>query len=355
MNTRYKRQIVLPEIGKEGQKRLSNASILCIGAGGLGCPALLYLTAAGIGHIGIVDFDTVDETNLQRQVLFTTDQIGQNKAETAKERLSSLNPDIKITAYAQELNKKNAQELFQNYDVIIDGTDNFPTKFLINDAAIKAGKPFIYGSISGFDGQVSVFGAPNAPCYRCLFPDAPKGHIPNCAEAGVIGAVAGIIGTTQAMEAIKLIINHDSLVPLVGKIWTIDMHSMDTRILTLSKNPSCPICSKEKKEITLQYNSPVCGYIPEVTIEQVKKNTKALIIDVREIDEWNAGHIHNAQHVALSSLIQGNIPDLPADREIFLYCEIGQRSKKAAQIMKAEGYLNVYNVVEGYGAWLKSN
>lgn len=354
MSNRYIRQIILPEIGEKGQMKISNASVLCIGAGGLGCPALLYLAAAGIGHIGIVDFDEIDETNLQRQILFTTSQIGKNKAEVAKEKLLSLNPSIKITAYAQELNQENAQNLFENYDIIIDGTDNFSTKFLINDAAIKTGKPYIYGSISGFDGQVSVFGISEAPCYRCLFSQTPKGPIPNCAEAGIIGAVAGIVGITQAMEAIKLIINDRAFVPLIGKIWTIDMHSMETKILSLSKNLSCPTCSKDKKEITLQYSSLICGNIPEVTIDQVKKDTKALIIDVREIDEWNAGHIQSAQHLALSSLMQGNIPNLPADREVYLYCQMGQRSRKAAQIIRDEGYLNVYNVTGGYEAWLKS-
>lgn len=354
MSNRYKRQIILPEIGIAGQSKISRASILCIGAGGLGCPALLYLAAAGVGHIGIVDFDVVDETNLQRQVLFTTEQIGHNKATAAKSRLQALNPEIEITAHAQELNQENAQNLFENYDIIIDGTDNFSTKYLINDAAIKTSKPYIYGSISGFDGQVSVFGAPNAPCYRCLFPEAPKGHIPNCAEAGVIGAVAGIVGTTQAMEAIKLIIDSNDLTPLIGRIWAIDMHSMDTQTLSLSKNKNCHTCSKDKDNIVLQYSSPVCGYIPEVTVGQVKENKEAILIDVREIDEWNAGHIEGAKHIALSTLIQKNDPDLPTDSEIVLYCQIGQRSKQAAEILKSQGYLNVINMVGGYEEWKKN-
>ncbi len=353
MNERYRRQITLPEIGEEGQKKISKASVLCIGAGGLGCPALLYLTAAGVGRIGIIDFDEVDETNLQRQVLFTTKQIGQNKANAAKENLEALNSTINIKAYAEELTDQNARALFNDYDIIIDGTDNFATKFLINDTAVKLGKPFIYGSISGFDGQVSVFGLPNSPCYRCLFPHAPKGHVPNCAEAGVIGAVAGIIGTTQAMEVIKLIVEHESFTPLISKLWSIDMRSMENKLLSLSKNPQCPTCSKPKEEITLNYTSPVCSIIPEMTAQQAKKNKEALLIDVREIDEWKAGHIEGAQHIPLSTLMQGYSPDLPTDSDIILYCQIGQRSQQAAQILKSQGYLNVYNMIDGYNGWLK--
>ncbi len=350
---RYERQSILPEIGESGQEKISKASVLCIGAGGLGCPALLYLSAAGVGHIGIVDFDNVDETNLQRQVLFTTDQIGQNKAEAAKARLNALNPDIDIRAYAEELNDQNVEKLFEKYDIIIDGTDNFSAKFLINDAAVKIGKPFIYGSILGFDGQAATFNHHDGPCYRCLFPEEPKGHIPNCAEAGVIGAVAGIIGTTQAMEALKIITEHESFQPLTGKLWTIDMHCMENRLLSLPKNPDCPVCSKEKEDITLQYSSPVCGYVQEVTPEQAAKNKEALLIDVREIDEWDAGHIDGAQHVALSTLMQGDTPDLPTDCEIILYCQKGKRGEKAAHILKTQGCVNITNMTGGYEAWLK--
>jgi adenylyltransferase/sulfurtransferase len=352
-NHRYKRQIVLPEIGIEGQGKIANTSVLCIGAGGLGCPALLYLVAAGVGHIGIVDFDVVDETNLQRQIIFTTEQIGQNKAEAATKRLTALNPNIKIQPYPEELTDKNAERLFNKYDIIIDGTDNFSTKFLINDAAIKTGKPFIYGSILGFDGQVSIFGMPNRPCYRCLFPEPPKGHVPNCTEAGIIGAVAGIVGTTQAMEAIKLIVGHESFKPLIGKIWSIDMHSMENKLLSLSKNPACAVCSKEKEEIILNYASPVCEIVSEITAKQAQQHNDALIIDVREIDEWNAGHIENSQHIALSSLMQGHTPNLPTNRDIILYCQIGQRSLQAAQILKSQGYINIINMSDGYIGWLK--
>ena len=348
---RYSRQTILPEIGESGQNKLSKASVLCIGAGGLGCPALLYLTAAGIGHIGIIDFDTVDETNLQRQILFTVDQIGKNKALSAKERLNTLNPDINIQAYAEELTDKNIEELFHKYDIIIDGTDNFSTKFLINDAAVKTKTPFIYGSILGFDGQVSVFGADDEPCYRCLFPHPPKGHIPNCAEAGVIGAVAGIIGTTQAMEAIKIIVQHESFKPLIGKLWTIDMHSMGNSVLSLPKDPNCPVCSKNKGDIHLQYTSPTCSIIKQITPTQVRTEANAILIDVRERNEWDAGHIDGAQHIALSQLINGNLPSLDKEQQIILYCQKGQRSKQAAQLFMDANFENVRSMIGGYEDW----
>ncbi len=350
---RYDRQVILPEIGTAGQEKISKASVLCIGAGGLGCPALLYLAAAGVGRIGIVDFDSVDETNLQRQVLFTVEQIGKNKAESAKQQLEALNPHITIKSYPVELTDKNVEALFDGYDIIIDGTDNFTAKFLINDAAVKYGKPFIYGSILGFDGQLSVFNAPGGPCYRCLFPEAPKGYVPNCAEAGVIGAVAGIIGTAQAMETIKIIVGHKNLHPLAGKLWTIDMCTMESRILSLTKNPECPVCSKEKRDITLQYASPICGLIPEVTPEQARRNKTALMIDVREKEEWGAGHIEGAKLVPLSELAQGQIPDLPKDCEIIIHCQKGKRGMQAIEILQAQGYLNVRNMRGGYEAWLK--
>lgn len=351
---RYKRQTVLPEIGEAGQKRINAASVLVIGAGGLGCPVLLYLAAAGVGHIGIVDYDHVDETNLQRQVLFNTDDIGTNKAQAAAAHLRALNPDIDIEVFPVELDHTNVEDLFVRFDLVIDGTDNFAAKFLINDAAVKTATPFIYGSILGFDGQVSVFGAPDGPCYRCLFPEPPKGHIPNCAQAGVIGAVAGMIGTVQAMEAIKMIAPHESFQPLVGRLLTVDMHSMDNRVLMLSKNPDCFVCSKNKEEITLEYKSTICGIIPEIMPDQVRGGD-ALLIDVRERDEWDAGHIDGADHIALSWLMAGNVPDMPKDQGIILYCHKGMRSLQAAQYLTGLGFSNIRNMTGGYEKWLKTN
>lgn len=353
MNTtsRYDRQSILPEIGVEGQRKISASSVLCVGAGGLGCPALLYLAAAGVGHIGIIDFDTVELSNLQRQTLFTTDDIGQNKAEAAKTRLNALNPDIKITAYTDALTDQNAEDLFSKYDITLDGTDNFEAKFLINDAAVKTGTPFIYGSILGFDGQVSTFNHDSGPCYRCLFPAPPQNDIPNCAEAGVIGAVAGIIGTTQAMEAIKVIVNHDSFKPLSHALWTIDMRTMENSILSLPKNPQCPTCSKDTDDITLEYKPPLCSAIAEISAQDAKANTTATFIDVREINEWQTGHIEDAIHVPLSDLKAGKIPDLSPDQEIIIYCQKGLRGKKAIDILKDQGYTNATNMSDGYDAW----
>ncbi|MGH1399234.1 MAG: molybdopterin-synthase adenylyltransferase MoeB [Alphaproteobacteria bacterium] len=352
MKNRYSRQEILPEIGVGGQEKIGTASILCIGAGGLGCPALLYLAAAGIGRIGIVDFDTVDESNLQRQILFTTDQIGQNKATAAKARLNALNPQITITAHQEELSDKNALTLFENYDLIIDGSDNFATKFLINDAAVKTGKAFIYGSILGFEGQVSVFNHQGGPCYRCLFPQPPSGHVPNCAEAGVIGAVAGMIGTMQAMEAIKIIVGDKSFTPLTGKLVCLDMRTMDNKTLTLPKNPDCPVCSKSPQDIALKYTSPTCGVIPQITAQDMRAHKTALLIDVRETAEWEAGHIGGAQHFALSRLTSGACPDIPKNHEIILYCQKGIRSKQAAQILQDKGYETLSSLHGGYDAWL---
>ncbi len=350
--SRYQRQTILPEIGKTGQDKLGRASVLCIGAGGLGAPALLYLAAAGIGHLGIADFDRIDESNLQRQILYHTSQTGQPKAETAAQSLKALNPDIDIEIYAKGLNINNVEALFCAYDIIIDGTDNFEAKFLINDAGVKFSKPVIYGAIQKFEGQVCIFDATQGPCYRCLYPAPPKEHIQNCAQAGVIGAVAGIAGVAQAMQAIMLIVKHESFEPLIGRLWMLDARTMDARILDIPKNTDCPICSKEKNEIMLHYSSPVCGTIPELTPDQVKERTDALLIDVRELDEWEAGHIEGARHVALSDLKQGKIPnDLPQDQDIILYCLKGIRSMHAAQILRAQGYLNLWNMSGGYEIW----
>lgn len=352
---RYKRQLLLPEIGDEGQKKINEASILCIGAGGLGCPALLYLAAAGIGRIGIIDFDKVDESNLQRQVIYTSGLVGMPKAESAAAQLSKLNPDIQIEYYNEALTAQNVETLFQNYDLILDGTDNFETKFLINDASIKFGKPWIYGAIQGFDGQVSVFNYKGGPCYRCLYPEKPKGYIMNCAEAGVIGAVAGIIGVTQALQAIQVITQHESFTPLAGELWVIDTHAMDTRTLKLEKNATCPVCSKSTAEIILNYSSPVCAIIPEITIHEFRKMTNTILIDVREQEEWDRGNIPGAQLWPLSKIKSGDIPDIPKETSIILHCQKGMRSIQAAQILKTHGYTSVVSLTGGYEAWVSNS
>lgn len=352
---RYDRQIRLPEIGREGQDKLLKASVLCVGAGGLGSPALLYLAAAGVGRIGIIDFDRVDESNLQRQVLFDTDSVGKPKALEAGRRLKALNPAIHIESYDAELNAENAERLFPQYDIIIDGTDNFETKFLINDAAVKFGKPWIYGAIQGFDGQASVFNFKGGPCYRCLYPEKPRGRIMNCAEAGVIGAVAGLIGVTQALQAIQIISGHESFELLSGKLMTLDTRTMRTRILTLQKNLDCPACGKNRDEIALSYSSPVCGFVPEISVVQMKEREGYILIDVREQEEWDQGHIDGARLWPLSKIMQGIFPDLPHSAEIILHCQKGMRSLQAAQILKDKGFMDVASLSGGYEAWLNEN
>lgn len=356
-NYRYSRQMCLPEIGPEGQKRLSVARILVVGAGGLGCPALLYLAGAGIGTIGIADFDRVDVSNLQRQVLFQTGDEGKSKALTARDRLLALNPEISVNAYNEELTDKNAVSLCSGYDLIIDGTDNFSAKFLINDVAVKLGKPVVYGAIQGFEGQVSVFDAAHGPCYRCLHPQPPQAQIMNCAETGVIGALAGMMGTIQAMEALKLIIGHENFKKLSGKLWMIDARTMDVNMMTIPRKKDCPVCSCPAEEIILQYASPVCAAntVMEVCCDDDMPDNMVLI-DVREREEWDAGHIENAQHLPLSALQKH--PDLfiPPEkgRCCVIYCQKGGRSKKAAELLIRTGFTDIYSLKGGYEAWLLS-
>ncbi len=351
---RYIRQMQLPEIGRTGQEKLRRASLLCVGAGGLGSPALLYLAAAGVGRIGIIDFDRVDESNLQRQVIFSTQALGRPKAQEAASRLRALNPSIIIECYDEELNVESATRLFPGYDLILDGTDNFETKFLINDAAVKFGKPWIYGAIQGFDGQVSVFNHQGGPCYRCLQPDRPQGHIQNCAEAGVIGAVAGIIGVTQALQALQIITGHQNFEPLAGRIWLVDTRTMQTRMLTLPKNPHCSVCAGDKTQIALRYNTPLCGFVPELSLAQLREKIGCTLIDVREETEWQAGHIEGAVLWPLSRIVAGQMPAFPKDTEIVLHCQKGARSLQAARIMRDQGFVRTSSLSGGYDAWLET-
>ena len=349
--------MVLPEIGPEGQARLGNTRVLMIGAGGLGCPALLYLAGAGVGTIGIIEHDRVDESNLHRQVLFQDSDKGQPKASAARAHLQAQNPMIAIHAYDAELTERNAPGLFAEYDLIIDGTDNFPATFLINDAAVKAGKPVIYGAIQGFEGQLSVFDAASGgPCYRCLYPEAPRGIIQNCAEAGVIGALPGMIGTMQAMEAIKMIVADPSFQPLRGKLWMMDTKTMETRLLSLQKNPACPVCSRAREEITLRYASPpVCALsqaVEEVDCDALEHMAHCTLIDVREQEEWDRGHIENALLLPLSTIRQDPEQFSPhRGKPCILYCQRGMRSRMAAEILMQAGFTGLYSLSGGYEAW----
>lgn len=352
---RYSRQEILPEIGSLGQKKIAAARVLVVGAGGLGCPALLYLAGAGIGTIGIVDHDIIDVSNLQRQILYTTEDEGKQKAVIAKDRLLQLNPDIAIHAYPEELTEKNVLGLFSGYDVIIDGTDNFSTKFLINDAAVKSGKPVVYGAIQGFEGRVSVFDAQTGPCYRCLYPSPPESAILNCAEAGVVGALAGIIGSMQAMEAIKIIVSHAALEPLAGKLFLIDTRTMNCRTLQIGKRADCKVCSQKPADISLQSFSPVCSavLVQEIDIADLSGMPDAVFVDVRELSEWKTGHIGGAQHLPLS-LLQKNADLFSApdkNRPCILYCQGGMRSRKAAEILLNAGYRDLFSLKGGYEVW----
>ncbi|MGZ9097479.1 MAG: ThiF family adenylyltransferase [Micavibrio sp.] len=351
---RYHRQIILPEIGPGGQARLTAARVLVVGAGGLGCPALQYLAGAGIGTIGIIDHDRVDITNLHRQILFSMDDAGKSKAQVARNNILALNPDITVHAYDFELTDKNSAGLFSGYDIIVDGTDNFAAKYLINDVAVKMGKPVVYAAIQGFDGQVAIFDAVHGPCYRCLFSQPPRGIILNCAEAGVVGALAGIVGTAQAMEVIKLVVGHESLKPLRGSLWTIDSRTMETRLLTIPKRKDCPVCSRPPAEIVLQYTSPVCTLegVREISCSDISFR-ESLMIDVREKDEWDKGYIDGACHIPLSAIKQN--PEIFSpyrEQSCILYCQRGMRSRMAVEILLAAGFSDLYSLAGGYEQWL---
>lgn len=356
---RYSRQEILPEIGVQGQQRLRAAHVLVVGAGGLGCPVLLYLAAAGIGTIGIVDFDRVDESNLQRQVLFTMADCGLPKVAAARARLAALNPEIIVNVYDEELTDKNVISFFSGYDLIVDATDNFAAKFLINDAALKLRKTVVYGAIQGFEGQVSVFNYADGPCYRCLHPQPPQAQIENCAQAGIIGAVAGIIGTMQAMEAIKVIVSHESFQPLSGKLWMVDMRTMETNILSVPKQKTCRVCASSIVDIVPQYTSPVCAAtrVEEVNCIQAAEMKDADFIDVREREEWDGGHIRHAKHLPLSALKDN--PELfrvyAGKAPCILYCQRGRRSVMAAEILMRAGFSGLFSMTGGYEAWQDAN
>ncbi|MBL0319364.1 MAG: HesA/MoeB/ThiF family protein [Alphaproteobacteria bacterium] len=359
---RYARQTILPEMGQEGQECLKSASVLCIGAGGLGSPALLYLAAAGIGRIGLVDDDAVDISNLQRQVLFKETDQGAPKVEAAKAALAELNSECQIEAYHERFNTENAEHLVNNYDVIIDGTDNFSSKFLINDACVKFGKPLVYGSILGFVAQVSVFWAGHGPCYRCLYPKPPSGHIPNCAEAGVIGAMAGIAGTVQALEAIKMALGlkwckEKNLEPLLGTLWILDARSMQTKTLKLHKHHQCAICSRDPNDIVLEQAEASCtarSDVKNISAEDAAKRIgEAVFIDVREAHELTSGRIPKALHIPLGTLLsnEDSVGDIASDTQVIVYCQHGIRSFSAASHLVTLGFRNVAHITGGIVRW----
>ncbi|MCB0345166.1 MAG: ThiF family adenylyltransferase [Bdellovibrionales bacterium] len=353
---RYARQTVLPGIGNIGQERLQKAKILCVGVGGLGCPALLYLAGAGVGKLGLVDDDIVDVSNLQRQVLFATEDQGKPKTQVANKRLERLNPSVDISTYQVKLCANNALQICRDYDVIIDGTDNFEAKYLVNDAAVMLGLPVVYGSVSQYEGHVGVFSAKSGACYRCLYPYPPQSYVPNCAEAGVLGALTGIIGSIQAMEAIKLALSSDLLKPLVGRIVIINAADMSASRFAVAKNLECPVCSDNPSITELVGYEHTCesempGKESEITASELSSLDTIELIDVREEHEWELERIKGARNIPLSRIQQGERIDLPRDQLKVLYCVSGVRSQQALLALKENGFKNLKHLRGGIMQW----
>jgi molybdopterin/thiamine biosynthesis adenylyltransferase/rhodanese-related sulfurtransferase len=348
---RYARHLVLPEVGEAGQQKLKSASVLIVGAGGLGSPVSMYLAAAGVGRIGLADFDKVDVTNLHRQILYGTSNVGMPKLEAAGNRLRDLNPEISIETIGSAITSENALEIFRRYDVIVDGTDNFPTRYLVNDACVLTGKPNVYGSIFRFDGQASVFYAREGPCYRCLYPEPPPPNlVPSCAEGGVLGVLPGVIGTIQATETIKLITGLGE--PLIGRLLLFDALRMEFRPLRLRKDPDCAICGERPTITQLIDYEGFCNPadIGEVTPAQLAKLTDAVLIDVREPYEWNQGHLDGATLIPMGQLHR-SLDSIPRDRDVILYCRSGSRSAHALEMLRGAGYHRAKHLKGGILAW----
>jgi adenylyltransferase/sulfurtransferase len=361
---RYSRHLIMPEVGMEGQLKLKNAKVLCIGAGGLGSPLTLYLAAAGVGRLGIVDFDVVDFTNLQRQVIHGTADVGKPKLASAQETIREINPNVEVVGYQTRLTSENALELFANFDIIVDGTDNFPTRYLVNDACVLLGKPNVYGSIFRFEGQASVFDARKGPCYRCLYPEPPPpGLVPSCAEGGVLGVLPGIVGCIQAMEAIKLIIGQGQ--PLIGRLLVFDALGVKFRELKLRKDPNCPVCGTHPTITRLIDYEQFCGIrgeehtpmmtgIPEITPQEVKKmmdeKQPFVLIDVREPHEFQICRIPGSTLIPLGE-VPKRMHELDSAQEIVVHCRSGQRSAKAVELLMKAGFQKIHNLKGGILAW----
>ena len=361
---RYSRHLIIPEVGLSGQKKLKAAHVLLIGAGGLGSPLALYLSAAGIGHIGLVDFDVVDLTNLQRQVLHGTKDIGRPKLDSARDRIGDVNPHVRLTTYETALTSANALEIIRDYDIVIDGTDNFPTRYLVNDACVILGKPNVYGSIFRFEGQASVFATESGPCYRCLFPEPPPpGLVPSCAEGGVLGVLPGLVGTIQATEAIKLILGIGE--PLIGRLLLVDALNGRFRTVKLRKNPECPVCGTREIKALIDYDE-FCGVpqaaaearrdreLPEMTPRELADRQRAGrdldLIDVRETHEWDIARIPGARLIPLGDF-PAALPTLDSARDIVVHCRSGVRSAKAVRQLQAAGFKRVWNLAGGILRW----
>jgi sulfur-carrier protein adenylyltransferase/sulfurtransferase len=359
---RYSRHLIMPEVGMEGQLKLKAAKVLCIGAGGLGSPLAMYLAAAGVGTLGIVDFDVVDFTNLQRQIIHSTDDVGRKKLESAEETVKGINPFIDVRKFETRLTSDNALSIIRDFDVVVDGTDNFPTRYLVNDACVLTGKPNVYGSIFRFEGQASVLATKDGPCYRCWYPEPPPpGLVPSCAEGGVLGILPGLVGVIQATETIKLILGKGE--PLIGRVLLVDALGMNFRQLKLRKNPECPVCGTHPtitKLIDYQEfcgirgeEAPVTTKVPEMQPEELKQRLDAgediFILDVREPHEYQICNL-NGYLIPLGDLPK-RVHELDSSREIVAHCRSGVRSAKAVDFLRQTGFRKVKNLAGGVLAW----
>ncbi len=357
---RYSRHLIIPEIGMEGQLKLKEAKVLLVGAGGLGSPLGLYLAAAGVGRIGIVDFDVVDLTNLQRQVMHGTADVGRKKLESAAEAMRDINPHVRIDPYETALTSENALDILRDYDIVVDGTDNFPTRYLVNDACVLLGKPNVYGSIFRFEGQASVFAYPGGPCYRCLYPEPPPpGLVPSCAEGGVLGILPGLIGLVQATEAVKLITGIGE--PLVGRLLLYDALKMRFRELKLRRDPECPVCGDRRTITKLIDYQQFCGVTPqrgpavaEIDVLELKskmdRGERFVLVDVREPHEFKIGRIPGSKLIPLGELPK-RAKELDSADDVFVHCKSGGRSAKAVDFLQKAGFRKVWNVKGGILAW----
>jgi adenylyltransferase/sulfurtransferase len=364
---RYSRHLIIPDVAMDGQKRLKNAKVLCIGAGGLGSPALMYLAAAGVGTLGIVEFDVVDESNLQRQIIHGQSDIGRSKAESARDAVHEINPLIQVNVHEMRLDSSNVLDLFAQYDLIVDGTDNFATRYLVNDACVLLGKPYIWGSIYRFDGQASVFWAEHGPCYRCLYPEPPPpGMVPSCAEGGVLGVLCASIGSIQATEAIKVLTGIGE--PLLGSLMVYDALEMSYRKIKVRKDPECAVCGEHPTVTELIDYEEFCGAVSEEALDAAADSTitaselKDLIdsekpiflVDVREPAEWQIVHLPGATLIPQGEILRGDaLASLPHDKQIVMYCKTGVRSAETLAAVKRAGFSDAVHVQGGISAWAR--
>ena len=363
---RYSRHLIIPDVGMDGQKRLKNAKVLFVGAGGLGSPGLMYLAAAGVGTLGIIEFDEVDESNLQRQIIHSQADIGRAKADSAKDTIHGINPLVEVRLHKERLESSNAMEIFEDYDLIVDGTDNFATRYLVNDACVLLGKPYVWGSIYRFDGQASVFWSEHGPCYRCLYPEPPPpGMVPSCAEGGVLGVLCASVGSIQANEAIKLLAGFGE--PLLGRLMVYDALDMTYRQVKVRKDPNCAICGENPTVTELIDYEAFCGVVSDeaqeaavdstITPKQLKEwidgDEKIELIDVREPNEFEIVSIPGAQLVPKDEFLMGNaLQDLPQDKKIVLNCKTGVRSAEVLAVLKNAGFADAVHVGGGVIGWV---